>query len=311
MVGVLLFNEIHMQYHIEPRQSAPGDTIALTSLVRDIYNYDPDIKVSIGGIWATTVFGYDHRVVPYNANSKKIIINFMSGAKTSNKDHNSRYLYVPHEQFIAATGLHIPYGPCKPSIILNESEKQNNSDKYAVVASGCKVDIPLKSWIHSRFQEVINRTKHLNWKQIGLVKDDRYPHHQIAIDGAENLLGKTTLRQVFQLISKAKLVLGLISLPMLVASAFDVPCVTIGGGLENPWYHSAENVHYLHTIGKLDCCKDHGCWRQVPYPGHNDSPFPENWICKLPMVEDGLGYGSCMSMISADDVVNKIEKIIN
>jgi hypothetical protein len=46
------------------------------------------------------------------------------------------------------------------------------------------------------------------------------------------------------------------------ALSLDIPCLVISGGRETPKCIAYPEHIFLHTIGKMDCCKLEGCWLQ-------------------------------------------------
>jgi hypothetical protein len=135
----------------------------------------------------------------------------------------------------------------------------------------------------------------------------RLQHHQVAIPGAENLLGKTSVRQLMRLIAHADAVLCHVSLPMLIASVFGVKCVVPAGGRENPSLFEGLGVDYLETTERLPCSVKGGCGVFAAVPAHAESHFPPNWLCKDP-VETATGehVGKCMVLVTPEDVVARL-----
>src|SRR5262249_18800758 len=115
-----------------------------------------------------------------------------------------------------------------------------------------------------------------------------------------------SLRRMMTLIAHAEGVLCLCSLPMLLASAFRVPCVAVGGGLEDPWLHAGTGVTYLHTIGKLPCCARSGCRCSAVLPAHDAADFPAGWLCARPKVVGDQPVGECMTILTPDVVLGAL-----
>jgi hypothetical protein len=111
-----------------------------------------------------------------------------------------------------------------------------------------------------------------------------------------------------------------VTFAMHAAAAFEKPCVIIAGGREpwwwaayvNPqWRHFGDECaplaiphRFLHTIGRLDCCRMTGCWKtELIANDWNDN----NRLCELP-VNDGYGQTipRCLHDISTSDVADAL-----
>ncbi len=78
----------------------------------------------------------------------------------------------------------------------------------------------------------------------------------------------------------------------------------MAGGREPPQWEAYPHHQFIHTVGALRCCDNGGCWksRTLPLGDGADSDRPEN-LCV-----DVIGaLPRCMDMISADDVISRIE----
>ena len=86
------------------------------------------------------------------------------------------------------------------------------------------------------------------------------------------------------------------------------PCVVVAGGREPPGWEAYPHHQFLHTVGALPCCDNGGCWksRTVPLGDGDAKDRPEN-LCSD--VVGGLPH--CMDMITADDVIRRIEMYLD
>lgn len=139
---------------------------------------------------------------------------------------------------------------------------------------GARFPIPNKEWEPSRFAEVAARmAPHHPLIQIGSPSDPPIP-------AARDLRGRTTLRQMAALLSRARLFVGLVGFPMHVARAVDCPAVIVYGGREAP-SQSGYSAN-LNLYNPVECAP---CW-----------------------LVDRCDYGhKCMSTISVADVLQAIE----
>ena len=168
-------------------------------------------------------------------------------------------------------------------------------------------------------------------------------HHHPALRGVLDLRGKTTLRQLVRLVHHAQGVLGPVTLLMHLAAAVEVgpgmprnrPCVVVAGGREPAQWEAYPHHQYLHTNGALRCCDNGGCWKSRVVPlGDGDAkdepdklcedvvhqwdpalsftreanePVPAHAAADAPWREATDFLPRCLDMISAEDVIRRIE----
>jgi ADP-heptose:LPS heptosyltransferase len=180
---------------------------------------------------------------------------------------------------------------------------------FWVIVAGGKFDYTIKWWSHDRFQDVVDRFRgRILFVQVGDAK-----HHHPRLRGALDLVGKTNLRQLVRLTYHAQGVVCPVSFHMHLAAAVDVrpgssknrPCVVVAGGREPPHWEAYPHHQFIHTVGALRCCDNGGCWkaRTVPLGDGDAKDAPE---ARCVDVVDGLPH--CMDMISANEVVARIER---
>lgn len=294
--------------HIVVRRKGVGDTIAITPLVRDLKTAYPNSRLSVDGTLADEVFRYDSRVGLRDLAAPSLTIDYKATHDRARMDHSARFLWAGHDDFYRQTGKRLRMETPRPDLVLSDDELLPPEGlPYIIVASGAKLDMPLKLYPHNRWVRIVESLRDLGYavKQVGALQDHRYPHIQDPLPGAENLLGKTSLRQLFRLVRHAAGVVCHTSLPLLVASAFNTACVTIGGGREDPWLFEDAGVEYLHTIGQLACCELSGCRAAFPIPVH-DKPYPPGTLCADPALCGDSYVGRCMTLISPDQVVEAL-----
>lgn len=106
--------------------------------------------------------------------------------------------------------------------------------KFIAVVPGGSAHRPEKRWPH--FAEFITQLKKEN-QQVALIggPDEKELLSQLAhATGAANLCGETNLRQLIDVLSKAKAAVGNDTGPMHIAAACDVPCTVLFGNASNP-----------------------------------------------------------------------------
>lgn len=144
-------------------------------------------------------------------------------------------------------------------------------------------------------------------------------HIHPKLDGVIDLVGKTDDRQLIRLIWASSGVLTPVSLPMVLAAAIPVkqgtcngkknrPCVAICGGREPSRWQADTNHQFIHTCGSLPCCDDGGCWKSRVKPiGDGDEKDVKNMCENVTIDDNGEEVPYCMHMISAEDVIRRIE----
>jgi ADP-heptose:LPS heptosyltransferase len=297
--------------HLTIRRLGIGDTVAATALVRDLHAAYPDIRISIAGRETAAVFQYDPRIGPCVPDALEVEVDFKPALLRARTDSTANYLFALHEEFEAKTGIPVPRGEPFPSVLLGPNETRPIREPYGIVASGVKGDMLVKNWGSENFAEVIHETRDWNWIQVGDVTPARIGNYQRAIPDAKNYLGRTSLRDLIVLIAYADVVLCHVSLPMLLASAFKIPCVTVAGGRETPTLFTGLGVTFIDTIGRLPCCLKCGCMASAALPDKKKEDFPYGWLCSDPVVPvargmNGEPIGRCMSLITPDIVVEAL-----
>ena len=175
----------------------------------------------------------------------------------------------------------------------------NLTRPYWLIVPDGKSDYTTKIWAHDRYQEVVNRTRHvIQWVQVGAAE-----HHHKPLEGVIDMLGKTSHRQLLRLMYHASGVLCGITYVMHMASMPRPdnrlrPCIVLNGGRElSSFTHYPGHIH-LETVGTLPCCRHGGCWK-----GKVDKD------CSMPVtLPTGQIIPRCMDKITVDDVVSAIAK---
>ncbi|MDQ7033190.1 MAG: lipopolysaccharide heptosyltransferase II [Desulfonauticus sp.] len=123
----------------------------------------------------------------------------------------------------------------KPCLYLQPQEQefltkwQLNQSKYVVIAPGSKW--PTKRWTVQGFKDVVRFLQQRDFQVVLMGgKEDVSICEEIGLEGKVlNLAGKTSLRESFALISKARLLVSNDSAPVHMAVALNTPVVAIFG----------------------------------------------------------------------------------
>jgi hypothetical protein len=84
-------------------------------------------------------------------------------------------------------------------------------------------------------------------------------------------------------------------------------CVVIAGGREPMQWEAYPHHQFLGTNGALLCCDQGGCWKSRCQPLNDGDPKDQD-LCVEPVdVSADLRIPKCMHMITAADVIRRIE----
>jgi len=150
---------------------------------------------------------------------------------------------------------------------IKKYEKKFNLPKdYVIINPESKLTYTVnKQWPIERFNQVIHLDKDNVWIQVGNASD-------FLLDNVIDLRGKTSLRELFFLVSKAKFILSNEGLLNHVASAFNVTSYVIQSGFSySDLSYYPESVHIFNNSCNLmpcwfknDCCiKDKPCLDRI------------------------------------------------
>jgi ADP-heptose:LPS heptosyltransferase len=300
---------------------APGDILVMTNCIRDLKTALPEYEIEVRTP-ANEIFENNPYVTKlsysedeYNTAHKAFVSNAAPDREHRVKMLDNGVLCIDmqypcihgsgqsgdhfcqgHGKFLAdMLGIDIPQKVLSPEIYLSETEKTWASqvfaafewkDPYWVINAGSKSDYTLKQY--HRYQEVVDLLK----DKVKFVQIGQTQHSHEALNGAFDLRGKTTLRQLFRLIHRAHGVLTCVSLPMHVAAAFQKPCVVVAGAREGTRWELYPNHQFLYVNGCLPCATYDGCWK-------SKTPDCVN-------LEEGIPL--CLKMITPEDIVRSIER---
>jgi ADP-heptose:LPS heptosyltransferase len=297
---------------------SPGDIVMLTGAVRDLHRCYPgqfitDVRTSSPALWENNVF-----IAPLDQ-TEPDVLTIACEYPLIHQSNTLPYHFLSGfiEHLNARLSLNIRPTAFKGDIRLSSLEQSwisqvqevtGEDTPFWIVVSGGKYDFTAKWWDPRRYQDVID---HFAGK-IQFVQVGEAGHHQPALDGVIDLRGRTDLRQLVRLVYHAAGVLTPVSLLMHLAAAIETKpgrprqraCVVVAGGREPPQWEAYPHHQFIHTNGTLPCCDNGGCWkaRVKPLGDGDEKDLPEN-LCV-----DVVGeLPRCLDMITADDVIRRIE----
>lgn len=267
---------------------APGDAVAMTAAIYSLHRAHPGKYITSVQSPYPEVFEYNPHVA-HNISSSRDVREALKG------DYQELCMHYPaiHDSNVrgihfmqgwceflgVALDIHVPLLTNRPHLYFDHHNVA--LEDYWVVCSGGKRDFTNKLWGHKRYQEVVRRLlSRVRFVQVGggkpsvpwneYTRGSQEDSHQPLV-GALNLIGKTDLRRLFDIVRVAKGVLCGVSLLMHVAAALERPCVVIAGGREPVQWNAYPRQHYLHTCGMLPCRSPQGhegggCWRSRTVP---------------------------------------------
>lgn len=297
---------------------SPGDIVMLTAAVRDLHRCYPgqfltDVRTPCPALWE-----HNPLLTP--------IADDDPAARTIDCEypliHHSNttpyhFLHGFVEFLNDQLNLRIRVTAAKGDLYISDHEKQwfsrveeirGRNTPFWVFASGGKFDFTIKWWDAARYQRVIDHFRgRIEFVQVG----ERHHNHP-ALDHVIDLRGETDLRQLVRLIYHSQGVISAVSLLMHLAAAVEVPsgrtknrpCVVIAGGREPPQWTAYPHHQFIHTVGALRCCDNGGCWKSRTVPlGDGDEKDHPDQLC----VDVVGSLPRCMDMITADEVIRRIE----
>lgn len=285
---------------------APGDAVAMTAAIYSLHKAYPGKYITAVKSYWPDVFEYNPDIVPVQPNMQPIEMHYPAIHLCNQR--GIHFMQGWCEFLGYALGMIVPLLTNRPHLYFNFSPPP--IENFWLVCSGGKKDFTNKLW-HG-YQEVVNMLKgKVGFVQVGGARpitpwdasckgsqEDYHPR----LDGTGDMVGKTKLRDLFDLVRRSRGVLCGVSLLMHVAAALEKPAIVIAGGREPVQWNAYPKQHYLHTIGALPCSDITGyvggaCWRSRTVPLGDGTVLDKN-TCERPI--DGVP--ECMTMIKPAEV---------
>ena len=279
---------------------AAGDTLCMTSAIRDLKNSHND-KYDIKPV-TNYMHMWDNNPYVSTFDSADIIIKVgtgigVNGSQTSGLHMCNAYRLSIEEKL----NINIRQGAIRGDVHLSQEEKDKApfvDGHYWIISPGTRNQFTSKIWPYDRWQKVVESFPNITFVQIGL-KEHNIPKLQ-----GKNIIdftGKTEhpeigIRDLFKLCYHAQGGLSLVSFLMHLMGAFQKPCVVVAGARE-PVSFEAYNYHrYLHNQGSMMCSKHtditKSCWRTSVEGCTNRTK---------------TGHPKCLDMITVDNVIEAFE----
>ncbi len=303
-----------------PRR-APGDVVVLTGALRDLHGTHPgrfvtDVRTPYGELWlnnpwVTPLREEDPEVeqvmcqYPLIHRSNEEPVHFLSGFT----EWLSERLGVAVRPRAFRGDMHLSAEEKAAEPLVHRLT--GDRSPYWMVVAGGKDDFTIKWWAAERYQAVVDHfAGRLRFVQVGAAG-----HHHPGLRGVVDLRGKTSLRELVQVMHHAAGVVCPVTLAMHLCAAVETPagrpplrpCVVVAGGREPPHWEAYPGHRYLHTVGQLRCCWSGGCWRSRVRPlGDGDRKDQPGSLC----VDVAGDLPRCMAMIEPADVIREVERFL-
>ena len=314
------------------QNQAPGDGIMLSAAIRDLDNSYPgkfliDVRTSYNEL-----FMNNPHITPLEMNApdvNRMRAHYSLYIRRSNQ-LPYHFIHGIRKDMETRLGLPIIAGDMLGDLHLSPEEKEMPSlieqmtgkrQPFWIIDAGGKRDFTCKWWDPARYQAVVDAFPDITWVQIG-AKGEPNRRHQHAILTGKNvirLVGKTSLRQLMQLMWWSAGVITPVSMPMHMSPAIPMhpmykrpsrPCIVIAGGREPPHWEAYPTHAFIHNCGKLECCLEGGCWKsRISKLGDGKRHDAPDKICRQAVkLKNGFTLAKCMAMITADDVIRHVRE---
>lgn len=297
---------------------SPGDILMLTSAVRDLKICHSDIQINVEttaqSLWDNNP--YLDKSVTKEKNDLCLKAEYPLIHQSTNGQHH--FIHGFRKFLESKLNLKIEPGAFSVDVHMSKAEREDvwwikqmtgEEKDYWLINAGHKNDYTNKYWEHTRFQEVIDATKHkIRWIQIGAKE-----HTHEALTGVVDMRSKTNHRELIRLMYRSGGVLTGVSYPMHLATipmrdypGRKRPCVVIAGGREPAIWETYTCHQFIHTCGMLECCKNGACWKSRVVKLEDGSNHDKSLCLKPVTSRSGQIIPKCMDMISSSMVIDSI-----
>ncbi|MDP7014684.1 MAG: FkbM family methyltransferase [Pirellulaceae bacterium] len=297
---------------------SPGDIVVLTAAVRDLHKAHPgqfqtDVRTSADALWEHNPY-----ITPLREGDAGVDVLEMHYPLIHSSNQRPYHFLHGYVQYLEEQlDVRIPLTEFRGDIHLSEQEEAapplaSLPDDYWILVGGGKYDFTAKWWNPDSFQALVEHFQ----GRIAFVQCGEEGHWHPRVQGAVDLVGKTTPRQFIQLMHHAEGVVCPVTFAMHLAAAVKTrdgrppirPCVVIAGGREPAHWEAYPNHQFISNNGALPCCQRGGCWKSRCQTVGDGDLKDRRELCELPVnVREDLQIPKCMEMIQPDDVIRRID----
>jgi ADP-heptose:LPS heptosyltransferase len=302
---------------------SPGDVLMLTAAVRALHEQHPgrfvtDVRTPCPALWKHNPFLA--RISDDDPEARLVQCHYPLIHQCNQLPYHFIHGYIRHLSAelnirLEPTAFHgdIHLGPEEKGNPVPLTQQLERGKPYWIICAGGKYDFTVKWWHRRRWQEVVNHFEdRVNFVQVG-----ESGHYHPPLTGVIDLRGRTTTRELIQLVYHSAGVVCPVTFLMHLAAAVPRPnglkslrpCVVVAGGREPVHWEAYPGHQFLHTIGALPCCAQGGCWKSRTVPLGDGSPHDQPArLCERPTP---AGLPECMSLIRPSHVIQAIELFTN
>ena len=300
---------------------SPGDIVMLSAAVRDLHAAHPgrfqtDVRTSADAIWEN-----NPHLTPLEEHDPEVASLDMHYPLVHESNQRPYHFLHGYTQYLEQQlDVRIPVTKFRGDIHLCEAEKLSPPraagielpERFWIIVAGGKYDFTAKWWNPASYQAVVDHF----CDRLAFVRCGEQGHWHPRLEGAIDLVGKTSLREFIRLMYHAEGVVCGVTLAMHLAAAVESkfarrygrPCVVVAGGREPAHWEAYPNQQYISTNGTLACCADGGCWKSRCQLVGDGDPKDRRDVCENPVqITDELRIPKCMDMITPEEVIRRVE----
>lgn len=294
--------------HIEiVNDQCPGDVLAITGAIRSLHKAHPGRFLTSVRTTAPDLWWHNPDVFVGDSKPTKFLV---LGCEPAVHESDARPVHIMGgyaEDLAKQLGLPpFPLATNRPHVVLSAAEKAEPNPigkPFWVLNAGHKADWTAKFWGHARFFELVEKLKgKIDFVQIGEASPG---HEHKRICGAIDYIGKTSPRELLKLVRHSSGGVGPVTFLGHACAAMQKPYVCLHGGREPLAWTAYPKQTTLHTLGKLDCCRDGGCWKSQTVRMNDGDPADRS-VCSRPVTLAGETVPQCMASITVDQVAETI-----
>ncbi len=304
---------------------SPGDIVLMTGAVRDLTRSHPgEFEVHIASSCPELWQNNPHITAAWGSCAPRHIPLFPVRYGSFLTEANAgcqHFLTAFHRALGALLGIEIPVLEPSGDLHLSVEEKKSArwvNGRYWLFIAGGKNDIQTKIWPLEHAQRFVDllSSRGIQVVQTGATAPG---HVHPKLTGVQDMVGRSNLRELMQLILHADGVICPVTCAMHMAAALQRPCVVIAGGREPPWWEWYQNPvscsfgpncasvkvahRFLHTLGRFPCCERGGCWKKDLRPNETN----RSHVCTMPVIKDSETFApACLTEITPESVVDAV-----
>jgi ADP-heptose:LPS heptosyltransferase len=271
---------------------AIGDQLCMTAVIRLIDEQHP-FKIIVISSYPEIFYNNPRIWKCFGVSGRGLylsrILRFLSGARlenflfTNNKFSQGEYLRSKGRKLhlVQANSLHfnceVSYTEIQNEIYFSQleikryEEKFNFPKPFSIIQPNSKLTFtPNKQWDIVNFQKVVDHRSDIFWIQVG-------NHGEFLLKNVNDYRSRTSLRELFFIVSKSQFVLANEGLINHIASAFNVKSYVLLSGFSD---RSLANYRNSVFFESQDSCSNSPCWL-LKECGVNGKPCLSNIDSKI------------------------------